>query len=251
MLTPIELRRIANHEGVPQAIVEKDYVLSIALKALSESELVQRCVFKGGTAIRKAYFEDARYSEDLDFTANGMEKADCLRLLRLALEGKTIDDISFGNIEDEQTAAGLKAAVKYTGPLRHAQRIRFDFSFRDNLVRKPKVRELIDIYKVGRAQWPVMEIEEVMTEKLHALGSRTAPRDLYDAWFLFGKGIKVDRKMLDSKFAFYNEKFDSKKAIENSRKKQEDWEQDLRPLVKKLPDYKKLEGEVEKELGRI
>jgi len=251
MLTLSELKRMAARGGVPQAIVEKDYSLSVALKALAGSELAQRCVFKGGTAIRKAYFKEARYSEDLDFTAISMEKADCLRLLRAALEGRTAEGIAFADIEEVKTAAGLKAAVKYLGPLSHAQRIRFDFSFRDNLVEKPKERELIDYYNLGPAKMQVLGIEEIFAEKLHALVSRSAPRDLYDVWFLLGKGVKVDSKVLERKFAFYNENFDAKKAIDNARKSEEEWKRDLQPLLKTLPDYKKVESEVEKGLGLL
>src|SRR3989338_1517373 len=248
MLALSELKRMAAREGVPQAIVEKDYALSVALKVLAGSELAQRCVFKGGTAIRKPYLKGARNSEDLAFTATIMEKGACLRLLRAALEGKTTEGILFADIEEIMTAAGLKAAVKYLGPLGYAQRIRFDFSFRDNLAEKPEVRGLIDSYSIGPAKMQVMGIEEIFAEKLHALGSRSAPRDLYDVWFLLGKGVKVDSKVLERKFDFYNEKFDAKKAIDNARKSEEEWTRDLQPLLKMLPDYEKVEREVKKVL---
>ncbi len=251
MFTLKELKTMAVRDGVPQAIVEKDYILSIALNAIAESELSKKCVFKGGTAIRKFYFKEARYSEDLDFTANGMEKNDCLRMLRTVFEGKTFENIAFAEIEEVKTTAGLKAAVKCLGPLNHAQRIRLDFSFRDNMIDTPKERDIIDSYNTGPARMRVMGIEEVFAEKLHALGSRCAPRDLYDIWFLLGKGVKVDSKVLEHKFAFYNEKFNAKKAIENARKGEKEWKQDLQPLLSVLPDYKMVESEVEKGLERL
>jgi predicted nucleotidyltransferase component of viral defense system len=251
MFTLSDLKRTAARDGVPQAVVEKDYVLSVALKALAGSQLVQRCVFKGGTAIRKAYFKEARYSEDLDFTALGMEKADCLRLLRHALEGQTMEGITFQKIEEEKTAAGLKAAVKYVGPLNHAQRIRFDFNFRGNLVETPQIRDLLDAYGLGAFQMLVLSLEEIFAEKLHALGSRSAPRDLYDTWFLIGKGVKADKIVLERKFAYYNEKFDVAKAMDNARLGKEKWKRDLRHLLKDLPDYAMVEAEVEKGLKRI
>lgn len=251
MLTLSELQKMSAKEGVPRAIAEKDYILSVALKALSGTDIAHKAVFKGGTAIRKVYFKDARFSEDLDFTTSSMDRTECLRILRSCLEGKEYDGVKFRIIEEERTAAGLKAAVKYTGPLNHAQRIKFDFSFRDNLVEKPEERDLIDIYNIGPAKMHVLSIEEVFAEKLHALGSRTAPRDLYDVWFLLGKGIKVDKAVLDRKFAFYNEKFDAKKAMENARNSEGDWKKDLQQLLKIVPDYQKLEGEVEKGLSGL
>lgn len=251
MITLSELKKVSIKEGVPQAIVEKDLALSVALKAISESELARHVVFKGGTAIRKTYFNEARFSEDLDFNALDVDKTECLRLLKKTLEDKTIEGVIFQKVEEEKTPAGLKASIKYVGPLVHAQRIRFDFNFRENLVDKPERRQLLDSYKLGFAELLVLSLEEIFSEKLHALGSRSAPRDLYDVWFLFEKGIGTRRQILDAKFAYYNEKFDAQKAIENARKNKENWVRDLRHLLKKLPEYEQLEKEVEKKLKKI
>jgi predicted nucleotidyltransferase component of viral defense system len=251
MITLSELKRIAVMEGVPQAVVEKDLVLSVALKAISESELAKHVVFKGGTVIRKVYFREARFSEDLDFNAIDVDRNDCMKLLKEALGGKLIEGITFENVEEEKTPAGLKASGKYVGPLAHAQRIRFDFNFRKNLVENPVRRPVIDLYGLGTSSLLVLSLEEIFAEKLHALGSRSAPRDLYDAWFLFGKGVKIDKQVLDKKFAYYDERFDAAKAIENARKSRKNWSRDLRQLLKKLPDFEHLESEVERNLLEI
>src|SRR3989344_9433187 len=146
MLKLGELKRIALKEGVPQAVVEKDLALSLALKEIAGAQLAKGGVFKGGTAIRKIYFKEARFSEDLDFDAAGIDKAACLNMLRSALEGFSFEGLKFEKIEEEKSIAGLKASVKFTGPLAHPQRIRFDFNFRENLVAKPALRQLIDAY---------------------------------------------------------------------------------------------------------
>jgi len=50
-------------------IVEKDYVLGWFLAAIADhSEAGPRWVFKGGTCLKKCYFETYRFSEDLDFS---------------------------------------------------------------------------------------------------------------------------------------------------------------------------------------
>ncbi len=246
-----ELKKLAAREGVPQAVIEKDLALSVALAAISHSELAEHAVFKGGTAIKKAYFAEARFSEDLDFTALSIKPADCLRLLRKALEGKADSGIAFEKVEAEKTSAGLKASVKYAGPLAYAQRIRFDFNFRENLAEKPARRKLLDPYGLGDVDLLILSPEEIFAEKLHALGSRSAPRDLYDAWFLFGKGVRVDRRVLDRKFAYYGEKFDAGKAVENVRKSKATWQRDLRHLVRALPEFELVEREVGKRLKAI
>src|ERR1700747_3263345 len=50
-------------------VVEKDYVLGWVLAAIAQHpETSEHWVFKGGTCLKKCYFETYRFSEDLDFT---------------------------------------------------------------------------------------------------------------------------------------------------------------------------------------
>jgi predicted nucleotidyltransferase component of viral defense system len=47
---------------------------------------------------------------------------------------------------------------------------------------------------------PVMDIEEILAEKLRALLQRVKPRDVFDVWFLVRrKMVKIDRRMLEEK----------------------------------------------------
>jgi predicted nucleotidyltransferase component of viral defense system len=248
MIKPSELKRVAVKEGVPQAVLEKDLALSAALKAISGSHLTKHLVFKGGTAIKKVYFKEARFSEDLDFSVFETGKRECADMLRDALEGAGVEGIEFEHIEEEKTAAGLKASVRFMGPLVHPQRIRFDLSFRDNLVEEPTRRRIIDSYSFGPAELQVMSVEEILAEKLHALGTRSAARDLYDVWFLLEKGIKIDELVLNEKFAYYDERYDAGKAIENARKSKESWARDLRHLLRDLPSFDSLEKIMERRL---
>lgn len=71
VISRAELQRLANREKVALGMLEKDYVLTEVLKALSQvPELSELFIFKGGTALRKVYFPGWRYSEDLDFTVS-------------------------------------------------------------------------------------------------------------------------------------------------------------------------------------
>ena len=70
MIRDAEIRRSARSAGVEPRTVELDYVLGWALGGIAgHPRLAQRLVFKGGTCLRKCYFPDYRFSEDLDFTA--------------------------------------------------------------------------------------------------------------------------------------------------------------------------------------
>ena len=51
-------------------VVDLDYSLSWFIAALYQAnDLEEKLCFKGGTCLRKCYFRDYRFSEDLDFTA--------------------------------------------------------------------------------------------------------------------------------------------------------------------------------------
>lgn len=50
-------------------ISEKDYFLAIVSKVIYESELSQKIIFKGGTAIHHVFISQSRFSEDLDFSS--------------------------------------------------------------------------------------------------------------------------------------------------------------------------------------
>ena len=58
----------AGSRRLHEAVLERDYCLAWFLVALSRTPLRERLAFKGGTAIKRCYFGDYRFSEDLDFT---------------------------------------------------------------------------------------------------------------------------------------------------------------------------------------
>ena len=62
--------RLATDGGrrIREDVLERDYCLAWFLAALSQSDLKNVLGFKGGTALKRCYFCDYRFSEDLDFT---------------------------------------------------------------------------------------------------------------------------------------------------------------------------------------
>jgi predicted nucleotidyltransferase component of viral defense system len=64
-----EILRLANEFGLEARIVEKDYVLGWVLAGISRDPVMSETwIFKGGTCLKKCFFETYRFSEDLDFT---------------------------------------------------------------------------------------------------------------------------------------------------------------------------------------
>ena len=65
----VRIAAAARETGVPYESLLKDHALSYLVAGIaSVPELRSRIVFKGGTALRKCYFPDYRYSHDLAFS---------------------------------------------------------------------------------------------------------------------------------------------------------------------------------------
>jgi predicted nucleotidyltransferase component of viral defense system len=69
MIGKAEIIRMAGQLNLNPHIVEKDYALGWLLAGIFANEKTAGSwVFKGGTCLKKCFFETYRFSEDLDFT---------------------------------------------------------------------------------------------------------------------------------------------------------------------------------------
>ena len=69
MISKDEILSVADETGLTPSVVEKDYVLGWLLAVIHQNAAFSDgWVFKGGTCLKKCYFETYRFSEDLDFT---------------------------------------------------------------------------------------------------------------------------------------------------------------------------------------
>ncbi|MBI4248068.1 MAG: nucleotidyl transferase AbiEii/AbiGii toxin family protein [Elusimicrobia bacterium] len=85
----ILLGDLSRERKIQFPVLEKDYVLSWVLAGIGKtSPLGEQLVFKGGTALKKCYFGEYRFSEDLDFSALETlpRKEELLALLNKACE---------------------------------------------------------------------------------------------------------------------------------------------------------------------
>ena len=74
MILQREITAIAAKAGVSKTTIDKDWVLGHFIDAIfSIKELKDVLIFKGGTCLKKCYFPDYRFSEDLDFTATDQQ----------------------------------------------------------------------------------------------------------------------------------------------------------------------------------
>jgi hypothetical protein len=125
MIASAELRRQAGAWNADPTVVERDYVLSWVLAGLyRQSALAKGLVFKGGTALRKCYFPDYRFSADLDFTLRASLSVPELRFeLEAACQaigeetGLQLALVDFRTLRDVPGEEAHQARIEYTGPL--------------------------------------------------------------------------------------------------------------------------------------
>ena len=208
MISTAEVAKLAHRLGVGDRVIEKDYVLSWLLIAIAESDLQSWLAFKGGTALKRAYYPDYRFSEDLDFTL-------CVDLSH--------DDLvnAFGTLfpwlgrranltltlrsAEQSIFESTTLFFNYVGPLRArlgTRRLKVDITRGELLLYPLSERSLqapYSDYPTG-VTLPTYTLEEILTEKLCALLGRTEPRDLYDVYWLFEWG-DVNLSFLPANFA--------------------------------------------------
>lgn len=177
MITSSRLIQQADTDGVPTPTVERDYVLTHVLAAIASTPDAHRMIFKGGTALRLCYFEDYRYSADLDFSlVDGMtadEGRDAVaKALLTAIEKVAFPQLSMTDHKPPRIA--------YRGPLGRERLIKLDLAD-DELVDEPITRPILQRYAdQDDTTIRVYSLEEVTAEKLRCVIQRVQCRDLFD-----------------------------------------------------------------------
>jgi len=145
------LKRYAASKKVPVGVAEKDYVLSVAIMQLSKSRYAKKFIFKGGTAIKKVYYPEARFSADLDFNFFDIPSKELAQDLSRLFNGKKILEVTFAELEEQQIADDKALfRLKYRAQLNHLDNVRLDFSFEEPLLMTPERWTPRDDYDVAR-----------------------------------------------------------------------------------------------------
>ncbi|MGI6395380.1 MAG: nucleotidyl transferase AbiEii/AbiGii toxin family protein [bacterium] len=122
MIKPGEIQNKAREAGVRDQQIEKDYVLSWILQGISRHDkLSKTIVFKGGTVLKKVYFKDYRFSEDLDYTLINSDISNELIFEWFAEVFKYIKEEANIPLEiinnNEHEDGGINFYIGYVGPL--------------------------------------------------------------------------------------------------------------------------------------
>ena len=201
MITSREVANAANEWQLRHDVVEKDYMLGWLLAGIATHPVTDRWAFKGGTCLRKSWFETYRFSEDLDFTV-GPDDLDPLRLVEVFGEIGAwlldrcglvirIDESSFRKRQNKRGQPTIQGRIAYVGPLASPStpKVKLDLTADEVLVRplerRPVFHPFSDMNLSGHRSDHLTDVlsyslPELMGEKLRALAERCRPRDLYD-----------------------------------------------------------------------
>jgi len=221
MISLREIQKLAYEQKVPEQSIERDYVLTWILTELSRHpSLGNEAMLKGGTAIKKLYYPEWRYSEDLDFTLTTPWTAETIaaavrEVCAACLQSAGLE-VSIASEEpryDGDQLRNVTLYIAYIGPLRRTRRpreLKVDFTADEVIVAKPIKRPLNRIYS-DEAKPPSKvlsyTLEEILAEKMRTIIQRTEPRDLYDVWRLLHEhaqemNLTVTKTTFDSKCRF-------------------------------------------------
>ncbi len=262
------LKATARRLAIPYETILKDYAIGHLLSAIAhEGVVAESLVMKGGTALKKLWFGDYRFSEDLDFSAEGGPRLGDLEEAVRAVAGRARRRLSVGGPFEvllervvhrdphPQAQESFAFRVQYPWQRRPLCLVKLEVTVDEPILLPTPALPILHGYDeeltgVVRAYC----LEEIVAEKLRALlqtearrGERgwTRPRcrDFYDLWRILtdppaGFDRNAVRRILPAKCAVRSVGFDSAAdfipagLLDVVRA---GWDGDLGPLVRDLP----------------
>lgn len=203
MIRAQEIKSISRQLGISNNhIIEKDYVLSHILNAIYDVPVLSHCfVFKGGTSLRKCWFEDYRFSEDLDFTLTDNRLMNEITLKSelekiknpLSEHGIIIGELEIEQVRDDYSEEAFAVKIPYTAvfkPPPVIPKIKLDITRYEKVLLPMMMRSIIHQYsdrEIISNNVVCYSIEEILAEKLRALIQRGYPRDFFDVYSILIK----------------------------------------------------------------
>ncbi len=204
MIGKPEIMHMAGQLGLHPHVVEKDYALGWLLAGIfAHPKVAGSWVFKGGTCLKKCFFDTYRFSEDLDFTLRDEAHLDAAFLGEVFTEiggwvyeqcglDMPADRQGFDIFANPRGHRSCQGKISYRGPVSPTSggwpRIKLDLTADEHVVLPPV--EIAIFHPYGDAPVDGIAVhayayEEAFAEKIRALAERTRPRDLYDVINLY------------------------------------------------------------------
>ena len=269
MILQKEITTISEQLRVSKSVIDKDWMLGHFIAAIfNEPELKETVIFKGGTCLKKCWFEEYRFSEDLDFTAKSKDfklTANHLKSITKHIENHTearTHIVSLRELQFQNKLTGYEAIIKFWGadhprnsmppPAdRWQTKIKIEIILYEEMIFDVSQQKVSHPYSDAlklENTIPCYKIEEVLAEKLRALIQRsyTAPRDYYDIWYLSNNFPDLDWKIIveafHKKMKFKNLEFTGIEQLINPKSDKAlkgAWKNSLGHQIQpdKLPDY--------------
>ena len=207
---PQLIRSVTQKTKVQQYIVEKDYALSYLLTSINSTNgLGNNLVLKGGTALKKFYFEDYRFSEDLDFSTRIMgpiKQIDALMETVVHSMGKMLNErgpfqVELEPLQLKHPHPGDQKAylvrVQFPQQRQPLCRLKVEITVDEPILTPLEIRPILHGFAEDMdTRIPVYSLSEIAVEKLRALlqskarlqergwGASRVCRDYYDLWSL-------------------------------------------------------------------
>ena len=260
--------RRARKDGrrIPEAVLERDYCLSWFLVGLSRTDLCDILAFKGGTAIKKCYVPDYRFSEDLDFTLRNdcsFEQIQQQLDTAFAYTGQASGiRFNISRIDRRAHENAHSFFIRYEGPLPGAtgKEVKVDITIRERLVFPIQARPVLKVYEEyadlpDEAVIGVYSLPEIGAEKIVAIfdPARNEPRDLYDLWYLVSHELLRPAELIDAvgqKMLFRGRDLTNTREIfirKESRLKTL-WKNRLASQMVQLPEFDQVHRSLQREL---
>ncbi|MHA2032438.1 MAG: nucleotidyl transferase AbiEii/AbiGii toxin family protein, partial [Candidatus Kariarchaeaceae archaeon] len=202
MIEKNEVLKMAAGLNLNPDTVEKDYILGWMLYGINKHPIISSWAFKGGTSLKKCFFETYRFSEDLDFTLEDSSQLniDFLSNTFVDITDKLSENIGieffkdrfkFKIIDKGNGKFSAQGKIHYNGPLRRKHgvaTIKLDLTTDEILVLKTVMKSVHHPYSDAPLEGIKINcyaFEEIVAEKIRALAQRARPRDVYDVVLFF------------------------------------------------------------------
>lgn len=241
MIPENEFREKARTYKVPITTIERDYTQNWLLAFLP------KMAFKGGTGLRKIYFTDYRFSDDLDFTLlNDISFNELKQKIQNAVimsrdeSGiNLLDEIKSEEVVNGYVFTIYFRIIRTTGdPLK----VKIDITNKDNenvvhdVLNKSIIHNYSDKFDKNVM---VYSLEEIFAEKTRSLFERIRPRDLYDVWYL-SSYTNFDKSLFKKKCEFKNITPEMDELLTRKTEFINAWENSLKHQLKELPSAGKV-----------
>lgn len=237
MIGPKELERRAGELGISVQHVELDYVLNHLLVQIAMDP--KQLIFRGGTALARAYWPDFRISEDLDFISPDLApdlERQLLRAVQRATDASSLSlEMEFGRRRDDR----IRSFVRWTTPWDSAGELLVDVVTFERPALQATPRPLVLSYSDltgAAASIATVDVHEILANKWLMLEDRDEPRDLFDLWWgLTQEGIQFEAlaKAHEARYRYAP----TPASIERARRLERAWTQRLGYQLSGLPSF--------------